>query len=61
MVQMRIRLAEGALTLTLSTGPGEEDGLALNERSGGVDGGSRDGGGGRKDGGEDDRSLEHDV
>lgn len=50
---------EGILTLSLRTGPCEENRLALSEGSGGVDGGasSRDGGSGSDDGGDEDGKV----
>lgn len=47
------------LTCALSVRPLEENRLALDKRGGGVDRGSRSGRGGRKDGSEEDRELEH--
>lgn len=49
------------LTLALGALPGEQDGLALGERSRGADGGARgrDDGGTSEEGGEEDRSVGH--
>lgn len=47
------------LTLSLSIGPGDLNGLALHDGGGGVDHGGRNGRGGREGGGSKDSELEH--
>lgn len=47
------------LTLALSVGPGDEDGLALGESGGGADRGGGHSRSGRKDGGNKDGEFEH--